>query len=146
MKRKILCARRSGNSGFTLIELLLVLVIISVLAGIAVLSLRGRSTQSKITATKAEIGVIDGAMDLFEIDNGYFPSNEDGIRALVTPPQGAGDWKGPYLKKPAVPRDAWESAYVYENPGEHNVGRFDLYSWGPDRREGNDDITNWEGK
>jgi general secretion pathway protein G len=143
MKRSNSGARRLAGLGFTLIELLLVLVILSVLAAIIGPRYAGRTTQARIAATKADIAVIDGAMEQFEIDNGRYPRNDEGVAALVVTPLDAENWHGPYLNRPGVPRDAWKNPYVYEQPGQYNVSRFDLHSLGPDGREGNDDIGNW---
>ena len=130
------------RSAFTLIELLLVLVILAVLAAIVVPKFAGRSEQARVAATKAEIAIIDGAFDQFEIDCGRYPSTEEGLRALVEQPPNVQNWHGPYLKR-GVPADKWGNAYVYRYPGIHNTSGFDLSSMGPDGREGNDDIDNW---
>jgi general secretion pathway protein G len=137
-KAKFIHKRR----GFTLIELMLVLVILGVLAAIVVPKLAGRSEDAKIKATQAEIAIIEGALDQFEVQCGRYPTSEEGLRALVERPSNADEWKGPYLKK-GVPTDQWNREYVYVFPGRNNPDGIDLYSLGPDGREGTDDITNW---
>jgi general secretion pathway protein G len=133
------------RKGFTLIELLLVLVILAVLAAIVLPKLVGRTEESKIKAAKAGISNISTALHTFEVDNGHFPTTDEGLNVLLTKPGNAGnDWHGPYLDR--VPVDPWGNAYVYRKPGSHNTDPntgFDLFSMGPDGQESNDDIGNW---
>ena len=141
MGNRIVNRRRQRQSGFSLIELLLVLVILAVLAAVVVPKFTNRTEQARITAAKTDISMLDTALDAYEIDNGRYPSNDEGLAALVS--QGsAKNWKGPYIKKD-VPQDPWGNAYVYRYPGTNNVNGYDLVSYGPDGREGNDDINNW---
>jgi general secretion pathway protein G len=135
--------KRKQYSAFTLIELLLVMVILVVLASIVVPKFTGRSEQARLTAAKTDISAIDGALDAFEVDNGRYPSNEEGLAALITAPSGLQNWHGPYLKRSTLPVDPWGAPYVYHYPGTHNANGYDLFSTGPDGREGNDDVTNW---
>lgn len=130
--------------GFTLIELLLVLVILAVLGSVVIPKFTKRSQQAKETAAKTDIANLEVALDSFEIDTGRYPSNIEGIRALVEEPTNTEeDWKGPYLKR-GVPVDPWGSEYNYKQPGQYNEYGYDLYSAGPDGINGNeDDITNW---
>jgi general secretion pathway protein G len=130
-------------TGFTLIELLLVLVILAVLAAVVVPKFTNRSEQARVTAAKTDISSMETSLDAFEIDNGRYPSSEEGLQALVSPPasvqQDKGHW--PYVKQ--VKNDPWGNPYVYKFPGQHNASGYDLYSFGPDGREGTDDIGNW---
>ncbi len=128
------------KKGFTLIELMLVVIIIGVLVSMVVPRLVGRSEEARIAAAKADIDAnISVALDLYELDNGRYPDDIDGLR---TKPGTAVNWKGPYLKK--SPKDPWGNAYVYRSPGDHSPD-YDLYSYGPDEKEGGgDDVTNWE--
>jgi general secretion pathway protein G len=132
--------RYVGRSAFTLIELLLVLVILGVLAAVVVPKLTGRAQDAKIGATKTQISSIKGALDMFEQDNGHFPQNDEGLRALVEKPSSnAAGWKK-YLE--TMPVDGWGNPFVYRIPGT-NGKEFDIISYGPDAREGGgDDITN----
>lgn len=129
------------RSGFTLIELLLVLVILGILAALVVPKFTNRSQQARETAAKADISTIENSLNAFEIDVGRFPTNEEGVGALINAPANATGWKGPYLQR-GVPKDPWGNEYVYKFPGTLNPNGFDLYSFGPDGREGNDDISN----
>ena len=134
--------RTVARGGFTLIELLLVLVILAVLVAVVVPKFTSRSEQARTTAAKTDISSMETALDAFEVDCGRFPSTEEGLRALVEPPGNVQGWRGPYIKR-GVPNDPWGNAYVYRFPGANNLNSYDLYSLGPDGREGGDDITNW---
>jgi general secretion pathway protein G len=134
---------RQRRAGFTLIELLLVLVILGVLAVMVVPRFTGRSEQARITAARTDIANLSLALDTFEVDNGRFPTTEEGLAALVQQPSGQTNWNGPYIRG-RVPTDPWGNSYIYRYPGQHNHNSFDLYSMGPDGQEGGeDDITNW---
>lgn len=128
-------ARVAASRAFTLIELLLVLVILAVLAAVVVPKFTNRSEQAKRTAAATDIANIETALDAYEIDNGSYPE-ELGVLA-----QKSQSGHGPYLKQ--VNDDPWGRPYVYVNPGQHSS--VDLYSVGPDGREGtDDDVTNWK--
>lgn len=133
---------RNRRNAFTLIELLLVLVILAVLAAVVVPKFTNRSEQARITAAKTDISNIEGQLDIFEQDCGRYPTSEEGLTALVQNPGNVQGWQGPYLKR--LNMDPWGHPYVYVSPGVHNTSGIDLYSVGPDGREGNDDITNWQ--
>jgi general secretion pathway protein G len=141
--RKLNLVRR----GFTLIELLLVLVILAVLAAVVVPKFTKRSEEAKVAAAKADIASFKLALDTYEIDNSRFPSSEEGLQALVTASSTATNWKGPYVEHATENfKDPWGNPYIYRYPGQHNTNGYDLYSYGPDGREGNDDIDNWTKK
>lgn len=136
--------KRSSPSGFTLIELLLVLVILAVLGSVVVPKFTKRSQQAKDTAAKTDIANLEVALDAFEIDTGRYPTNTEGIGALIRPPANVeDDWKGPYLKR-GIPKDPWGQEYAYRQPGQYNTYGYDLHSYGPDGINGtDDDIKNW---
>jgi general secretion pathway protein G len=126
-----------------MVELLLVLVILATLAAIVVPKFTGRSEQARNTAARTEISGVETALDAFEVDNGFYPSSDQGLKALVEEPDDVKNWR-PYLKK-AVEKDPWGNPYIYVYPGKHNEHGYDLSSSGPDGREGtDDDITNWD--
>ncbi len=137
---------RRLEAGFTLIEIMLVVVIIGILMAVVVVKLGGRQEEARVTAAQADIRAYGQALDLYELDNGNYPTTEQGLKALetkpTTPPEPR-NWKG-YLKNP-VRNDPWGHPYVYKQPGEHNPTGYDLYSFGPDGVEGTeDDVTNWK--
>ncbi len=134
---------RHPRRGFTLIELLLVLVILGVLAALIVPKFTGRSKQARETAAKTDISNISGAISTFEIETGRYPTSDEGLDGLLSAPASVEGWNGPYISGKELPNDPWGNAYVYRYPGQQNPNGFDLYSTGPDGREGNDDIGNW---
>jgi general secretion pathway protein G len=144
MNRKSLAIATQSQSGFTLIEIMVVVVIIGILVGLIAPNIISRGDEARITATRADIRTISMQLDLYKLDNSFYPSTDQGLQALVEKPGGFPEpknWKkGGYLSK--VPEDQWGNEYVYISPGQH--GPYDLFSLGPDGREGQDDITNWE--
>ena len=134
---------RSKQSGFTLIELLMVIVILGILAAIVLPKFTGRTEQAKIAGAKTQIDSMKTALNMFEVDNGYYPKSGN-LNALVEQPGDATNWHGPYMEN-GIPLDPWGNAYIYEYPGKHNANGFDLMSAGPDGRAGtDDDINNWD--
>ena len=143
-KTSIQIARQKG---FTLIEIMVVVVIIGVIIAMTAPKFIGQSEKALLTAAKADIHTISMQLDLYKLDNFFYPSTEQGLQALVTKPSGSPEpknWKSDgYL--PKMPTDPWQNAYQYSSPGTHGI--YDLFSPGPDGKIGNeDDVTNWEGK
>ena len=133
-----------SEKGFTLIELMLVVIIIGALTAMVMPRLAGRTEQAKASAAQADISAnIATALKLYELDNGRFPTSEDGgLTALFSKPPNASNWNGPYLEKKPV--DPWGKEYQYKSPGTHRTYDYDLYSVGHDGVESEDDIKNWE--
>jgi general secretion pathway protein G len=125
-----------------MVELLLVLVILATLAAIVVPKFTGRSEQARVTAAKTEISGMETALEAFEVDNGYYPESDGGLKDLWEKPDDLDNWR-PYLTKP-IDADPWGNPYIYVYPGKHNEHGYDLSSAGPDGRDGtDDDIVNW---
>jgi len=138
------------ESGFTLIELLVVLVIIGILAGYIGPKIMGHPEEAKRTKAIMQIQGLETALKMYKLDNGMYPSTEQGLQALVEPPASGklpAKWRvGGYLEKNKVPVDPWGHGFVYLSPG--TKGDFDLSSFGADGEPGGEksakDINNWE--
>jgi general secretion pathway protein G len=134
------------ESGFTLLELLVVLGIIAMLAGIVGPQVMKHLGESKVKAAKVQIEELSASLDMYKLDLGNYPNNQQALKALIESPDGAKYWNGPYLRKSKVPLDPWQNAYIYVFPGKH--GKFDLYSLGADGVEGGEgedkDVLGWE--
>ena len=135
---------RKNNGGFTLIELMLVVIIIGALTAMVMPRLAGRTEQAKVSAAQADVSAnIATALKLYELDNGRYPSTEDGgLQALLNKPGNMPNWAGPYLEKKPV--DPWGHEYQYKAPGVHRTYDYDLFSIGHDGVESEDDVKNWE--
>ena len=139
-----------SESGFTLIELLVVLVIIGILAGYIGPKIMGHPEEAKRTKATLQIQALDTALKMYKLDNGTYPTTEQGLQALVEPPAVGKlppKWReGGYLEKTKVPLDPWGNNFVYLCPGLN--GDFDLSSDGKDGEPGGEgdgkDINNWE--
>jgi general secretion pathway protein G len=138
------------SSGFTLIELMVVIVILGILALYVAPKIMGRPDEAKQVKARMDIVSLETALKLYRLDNGFYPSTEQGLAALVQMPQSGQipkKWKeGGYLEKNQVPKDPWGNEFIYLSPGNH--GDFDVISFGADGvagGEGKDkDINNWE--
>lgn len=144
LKKKRIASRRR-QAGFTLLELLIVVIILGLLAALVGPRLFGTLDKAKKQVAKTQIELLSGALDQFRLDVGRYPTTDEGLDALVNPPEGMERWNGPYLEK-GVPKDPWGHAYVYTSPGEH--GEYDMISLGLDGEPGgegeNADITSWQ--
>ncbi|MDT3529562.1 type II secretion system major pseudopilin GspG [Stenotrophomonas pavanii] len=137
--------RRARQQGFSLIEIMVVVVIIGILAALIVPRLMDRPDQARVVAARQDIAALMQALKLFKLDNGRYPSAEQGLQALVKPPQGSGALPAtPYLDR--LPNDPWGHPYQYQVPGSH--GDVDVFSLGADSKPGgeagNADIGSWQ--
>jgi general secretion pathway protein G len=117
-------------SGFTLIELLVVLVILGLLAGLVGPNVMKYVGSSKVEVAKAQLEDLSAGLDLFKLDVGRYPTDDEGLRVLVEGNDTILGWNGPYLRKKRVPLDPWNNEYVYAVPGQGNA--YDLFSLGAD--------------
>lgn len=130
--------------GFTLLELLVVLAILGLLAAVVGPNVLNQLGGAKSKTAAVQISEIEQAVELFKLDVGRFPSNAEGLKALVERPGGVSGWNGPYLRK-GLPADPWGNAYHYEAPGKR--GAVDIYTYGADGTAGGEgeqaDVGNW---
>jgi len=129
-------ARMKRASGFTLIEVMVVIVILGVLAALIVPNVMGRSEKAKIDTTQIALKGVAGALDQYKLDNGHFPTmQEGGLDALVNQPATAKNWMPGGYVKGGYPKDSWKNDIQYVIPGADGRA-FDLYSFGADGKEG----------
>lgn len=134
------------RSGFTFLEIMMVVVIIGMLAALVGPRIAGRAQQARVNTAKTQLTSLENALKQYEMDMGSYPSQTDGLQALVQRPTGddAEAWNGPYLAKNELPKDPWGREFQYKFPGEHNSDDYDIWSAGPDKQQGSkDDIANW---
>ena len=131
--------------GFSLIEIMVVVVILGILAALVVPKIISRPDEARMVKARQDVLAIQNALDLYKLDNGFYPSTDQGLMALVEKPTSnpaPPDWKA-YLK--SVPKVPWSREYIYLNPGQH--GDIDVYTTGPKGENGDTDpksqIGNW---
>lgn len=137
------------QAGFTLLEIIIVVLILSLLVGIVAPKIMGRADEAKVADAKIQIRNFETALKLFKLDNGFYPTTEQGLEALITKPASgrvpANYKEGGYLEQKKIPLDPWGNPYLYIAPGTH--GDIDILSYGSDGKEGGEgkdaDITNW---
>ena len=133
--------------GFTLIEILVVVSILAILGELVVPKIMDRPNEARVVAAKHDIAAIVAALKIYKLDNGRYPSTEQGLRALIEKPSSdpvPGNWKqGGYLEK--MPKDPWGQEYLYPNPGIHQ--EIDVMSYGADGQQGGEnfdaDLGSW---
>ena len=134
-----------SRGAFTLVEIMLVVIIIAALSAMVVPRLVGRSEQAKVSVARSDIEAhLSTALKLYELDNGNFPTTEQGLAALRARPSSSPvpkNWNGPYIEKDPI--DPWGNPYVYASPGK-NRQDYDIFSLGNDADSPDDDVTNWE--
>ena len=150
----IVCSLRGRQRwtarGFTLIEIMVVITILGVLAALIVPKVIGRTDDARISAAKQDVATLMQALKLYRLDNGRYPTTEQGLRALIERPAGdppPTNWKqGGYLDRPSLPKDPWGNEYLYLNPGLH--GEIDVFTYGRDNLPGGEgpdaDIGSWQ--
>lgn len=141
---------RGNERGFTLIEIMVVIIILGILASLVAVRLTGQTEEARRTQAKVQIETFNTALSLYKLDNGSYPSTEQGLQSLVEAPTIGTlprKWReGGYLEKKKIPLDPWKNEYVYISPGLH--GDYDISSYGNDNAEGGDgdnaDVNNWD--
>jgi general secretion pathway protein G len=141
---------RRDCRGFSLIELMVVIVILGILAALIAPRLIGRTEDAKIVQAKVQIEGFETALKLYRLDNGFYPTTEQGLQALVQRPETSPaprKWRsGGYLEKSRIPQDPWGNEFVYLSPGTH--GDYDIIFYGADGVQGGDDanqdVNSWE--
>ena len=139
--------RRRAEAGFTLVEVMVVIVIIGLLATVVMINVLPSQDRAMKEKARADVAVLEQAVETFRLENLSFPTSEQGLQALVSPPPGLSRpdryRDGGYVRR--LPQDPWGNPYQYRYPGEH--GRFDVWSFGADGRQGGEgddaDIGNW---
>jgi general secretion pathway protein G len=143
--RSRLAPGRPAAAGFTLIELLVVLVILGLLAAFVAPQVLNYLGKAKTDVARAQVMNIASILDLYRLEVGRYPDQQDGLEALLQAPPDAPRWNGPYVKKADALVDPWGEIYQYRIPGEH--GDYDLFTLGADQAAGgegeNEDITSW---
>jgi general secretion pathway protein G len=137
--------RRRDDGGFTLLELLVVLAIMGLLAAIIAPQVLKYLGSSRTQTAKVQIQNVVAALELYRLDVGRYPTQDEGLNAVLVAPPTAAGWNGPYLQRSAALTDPWGQPYLYRNPGKH--GEIDVYSLGSDKQEGGTgeaaDVGNW---
>jgi general secretion pathway protein G len=138
-------SRRAREQGFTLLELMVVLLILALLASIAAPQVLRHLAKAKSQTAQIQVQALEAGVEFYHVDLGHFPTQAQGLSALIHKPDSETKWEGPYVKKEASLIDPWGNPYLYKFPGQH--GPFDLYSLGADGKEGGEgedrDIGNW---
>lgn len=143
---------RRATVGFTLIEILVVIVIIAVLATLVAPNVFRHVGAARDATARSQIEMLGAALDAYRLDNGRYPTSEQGLAALWTRPTRdpvPSNWRGPYLRK-EVPADPWDRPYVYRVPGTESGTGYDLLSYGGDGQAGGTgddaDLLSWKAK
>ena len=140
-----------NQKGFTLIEIMVVVIILGMLAALVLPRIMGQEDKARVEAAKVQIRSLEGALDAYKLDNGFYPATEQGLNALIAKPESGrvpARWReGGYLKPARIPKDPWGKEFVYVSPG--NDGRdYEIVSHGPDNEPGgegkNADIESWK--
>lgn len=125
---------RNRRAGYTMLEMMVVLAIIALIAGLAAPRLMESFGRAKSKTTEIQMGSLKSAVQLFYLDVGRYPSEAEGLDALLKAPDGAKNWRGPYLDDPTALNDPWERRYIFRAPG--STKPFEIWSYGRDGKVG----------
>jgi general secretion pathway protein G len=128
--------------GFTLLEVMVVVVIIAIMGAMIAPKVIGNIEEARISTAKSDIANLKNSLQLYKMKNIQYPSTEQGLEALVSKPSGDPEPKAWSKMLDKTPIDPWDNPYKYLSPGSH--GDIDIYSWGPDGRQSDDDIGSWD--
>jgi general secretion pathway protein G len=138
-----LTLRGNEQAGFTLLEILVVIVILGLLIGLVAPAALRQLGGAKISIAHQSIERLSSVLDLYRLDAGNYPSTQDGLQVLVTPPADATSWNGPYLKATGVPVDPWNHPFVYRAPSTRRGYDYDLCSMGPNAQTNDTAQEGW---
>ena len=156
MKRRF-SEKRPSVRGFTLVEMLVVLAILVLLVGMVAPRVLKSQKKADVNNAKAQLGMFRTCLERYAVDMKDFPTTEQGLQALLAPPErdsgaenaegekASSGWDGPYVNQDTLPKDPWSNDYQYEYPPTHGKGDYpDIWSFGPDGEDGTeDDIVSW---
>ena len=140
-----------NQKGFTLIEIMVVVIILGLLAGLVLPRILGQEEKAKVATAKVQIRSLEDALDAYKLDNGFYPTTDQGLDALIRKPEAGripDKWReGGYLKPARIPKDPWGKDFIYLSPGNENR-EYDIISYGADNEPGgegnNADIESWK--
>ena len=136
------------RAGFTLIEIMAVVLIIGLLSTLVGVAIFPQIDKSRVNAARAQLKMLDAALETFRMDSARFPTTDQGLEALIIEPADARNYQpGGYLRERRLPDDPWGNPYLYESPGQNNPHAYDIWSWGADGEAGGSgvdaEIGNW---
>ena len=142
--------KKKSEQGYTLLEVVAVLTLMAALLTLVTPNIIRELKKGQVKAARAQVQSLKNVLNSYYMDNSCYPTTEQGLKALVekpTIPPVPETWDGPYLEDKNIPRDPWGEELRYTCPGLHNPDRYDLYSYGSDKKEGGEgndaDIGNW---
>jgi len=137
MRRSLIARRRLARQrGMTLLEIMIVIAILGLLASVIVVAVMNQFDNAKIGTAKLKLSELEKALQLYSVQVGEYPSQSEGLRSLLSPPDGS----KPFLKEKNVPKDPWGAEYLYFNPARNGgANPYEVVSKGPDGQEGTED-------
>jgi general secretion pathway protein G len=141
---------REDERGFTLLEIIGVLTLLAAIITLVAPNVIKQTQKGQIKAAYAQVNSLKAVVNSYYMDNGEYPSTEQGLKALIEKPSSPPvpeNWNGPYLEDGKLPKDPWGKELIYQKGGKHNPQSYDVYTLGSDKKEGGEgtaaDIGNW---